>query len=81
MPKVKLWENPVAERNKAIGKAVKKSLVDFDSNIGLLAEKAGMNRSVLSKRINHGGWSVDELMRVAKELKWNAEDLNKALRI
>lgn len=40
-----------------------------------LADRLGMNRSVLNKRLQHGGWSETELWMLIRALKIEPEDV------
>ena len=44
-----------------------------------LAVMLGLDRSVLSKRLNHGGWSDVELWRVFRALEFTAEEIVTAM--
>ena len=75
MPKVKLGiPSPKQQRetfNRIIAIAMAYAGVRTQAALGVML---GMSRATLSKRMNHGGWSYEEVCRLVRVLKLSADD-------
>lgn len=67
--------NPVAQR-KVFNRCVKVAMARKDIRTqGALAAMLGMDRAVVNKRLNHGGWSDVELWRLIRVLEFQPEEV------
>lgn len=74
MPAVKLGIPTAAQQNAALRKIIKKAMVDNDiEDYAMLARRMGMSRQAISRRMNHGGWKLEELCRLVRVLKLNGD--------
>ncbi|WP_298030223.1 hypothetical protein [uncultured Dysosmobacter sp.] len=78
MPKVKLGKsvfNPVRQR-EIFNLYVKIGMLRKGIKTqGQLAARMSMDRSVINKRINQGGWKYEELCRLIRLLELSAEEV------
>lgn len=75
MPKVKLGRDPGQEHTADIAKIIKHHMTDWDiATQTALAERTGIPRQTLGRRMRRGGWELDELMALDKVLRFTAED-------
>lgn len=71
--------NPVAQTavlTKCIRVAMARMGIRHDKDLAVML---GLDRAVLSKRLNHGGWSDVELWRVFRTLEFTAEEIVTAM--
>lgn len=75
MPKVKYIWTPQSQRdifNEIVEIYMAKMRIRTQA---ALADRLSMNRSVLNKRLQHGGWSDVELWTLIRTLKIEPEDV------
>lgn len=75
MPKVKWIWTPQAQRdvfNEVVQIYMARAHLRTQA---ALADCIGMNRSVLNKRLQHGGWSETELWTLIRTLKIEPDDV------
>ena len=76
MPRVKLGTPTPAQQRQAMNKVIKKAMVDCDiADYNTLGLRMGMSRQAVSRRMNDGGWKVEELWRLVRVLHLTAEQL------
>lgn len=74
MPRVKLGIPSPAQQRAAFNKIVKKAMVDNDiEDYVTLASRMGMSRQAVSRRMNDGGWKLEELWLLVRVLKLSGE--------
>lgn len=70
MPRVKLGTPTPAQQRQAMNKVIKKAMVDCDiADYNTLGLRMGMSRQAVSRRMNDGGWKVEELWRLVRVLR------------
>lgn len=75
MPKVKWIWSPTAQRG-VFNEVVKVYMAKANLKTqAALADRLGMNRCVLNKRMNNGGWSEVELWQLIRTLQIAPEDV------
>ncbi|MBU5627739.1 helix-turn-helix transcriptional regulator [Oscillibacter sp. MSJ-2] len=81
MPKVKLGRDPAEERAKTIRSVInaKRGERDIQSQKDL-AEMAGINRTTLSAKMRNGTWTLADLTRLDRVLRFDVDDLRQIVR-
>lgn len=75
MPKVKLGRDPRQEHANTITRIIKHHMTDRDiATQTQLAERSGIPRQTLGRRMRRGGWGLDELQALDKVLRFSPED-------
>lgn len=75
MPKVKLGRDPRQEHANSIARIIKHHMTDRDiATQTQLAERCGIPRQTLGRRMRRGGWILDELQELDKVLHFSPED-------
>ena len=75
MPKVKLGRDPRQEHANSIARIIKHHMTDRDiATQTELAERSGIPRQTLGRRMRRGGWILDELQELDKVLHFSPED-------
>lgn len=75
MPKVKLGRDPRQEHADAVCRIIKHHMTDRDiPSQTELAQRSGIPRQTLGRRMRKGGWGLDELLALDKVLRFSQED-------
>lgn len=75
MPKVKLGRDPRQEHANSISRIIRHHMTDRDiSSQTELAQRSGIPRQTLGRRMRNGGWGLDELLALDKVLRFSQED-------
>ena len=75
MPRVKLGRDPKQVHNASVAKIIRHRMTDRDiPSQTVLAERTGIQRQTLGRRLRTGGWELDELMALDKVLRFSPED-------
>lgn len=73
MPRVKLGAPTPDQQRVAMNKVIKKAMVECDiEDYVTLGLRMGMSRQAISRRMNDGGWKIEELWRLVRVLKLSA---------
>ena len=79
MPKIKYIWTPQSQRD-VFNEIVQIYMIRAHLRTqAALADRVGMNRSVLNKRLQHGGWSDVELWTLIRVLQIAPEDVAKMM--
>lgn len=81
MPKVKLGRDPAEERAKNIRTIInaKRGERDIKSQSDL-AKMAGINPNTISAKMRNGTWTLADLSKLDKVLRFEADDLRQIVR-
>lgn len=75
MPRVKLGRDPRQEHINVISRIIKHHMADRDiATQTELAERCGIPRQTLGRRMRRGGWGLEELQALDKVLRFSQED-------
>ncbi|MEA4919341.1 MAG: hypothetical protein VB078_00235 [Clostridiaceae bacterium] len=75
MPRVNLGVSPDRRQAAQIRKIIRTNMAKMDiRHDSQVAESAGMLPPLFCKRLKAGGWRVQELIKIAKYLRFSAED-------
>ena len=75
MPRVKLGRDPKQVHNASVAKIIPHPMTERDiPSQTVLAQRTGIQRQTLGRRLRTGGWELDELMALDKVLRFSAED-------
>ena len=81
MPKVKLGRDPAEERAKNIRTVInaKRGERDIKSQ-SALAEMTGINKTTFTAKMRNGTWTLADLTRLDRVLRFDVDDLRKIVR-
>lgn len=81
MPKVKLGRDPSEERAKNIRTVInaKRGERDIKSQ-SVLAEMIGINKCTFSAKMRNGTWTLADLTRLDRVLRFDVDDLRQIVR-
>jgi len=75
MPAVKLGRDPRKVHNDSVSKVIQHRMLDRDiPSQTVLAQRSGIQRQTLGRRMRYGGWLLDELTALDKVLRFSPED-------
>ena len=75
MPRVKLGRDPRQVHTDSVAKIIRHRMTDRDiPSQTVLAQRTGIQRQTLGRRLRTGGWELDELMALDKVLRFSPED-------
>lgn len=75
MPRVNLGRDPTKERQETTRRIIRRGMAEQGIRHDVvLAEKMGVSKSVLSKRMSSMSWDLDELIRLFKILHLTEQD-------
>lgn len=75
MPRVKLGRDPRQVHTDSVAKIIRHRMTDRDiPSQTVLAQRTGIQRQTLGRRMRYGGWLLDELTALDKVLRFSPED-------